>query len=207
RRGRGPGGVGPPARPHKRNPVAALAVAACTARAPGLVATVLAVMAQEHERAAGGWPAEWEPQRDLLRLVGSAAAWSRELLDGLEVDPARMRANLDATGGLVMAEAAVAALSGPLGPGRARAPVDGRGRRAQAPRPRRRTGPGRGGGGPPVGPARPGPGPRAGRRGGPAGHGHRPPPARHAAGGARGGRPPARRRGRGSPSTGPQRGR
>jgi 3-carboxy-cis,cis-muconate cycloisomerase len=132
REGGGPGRGGSSAMPHKRNPVAALAVAACTARAPGLVATVLAVMAQEHERAAGGWHAEWEPQRDLLRLVGSAAAWSRELLDGLEVDPARMRANLDATGGLVMAEAAVAALAGPLGPGRARELVDEAARRATA---------------------------------------------------------------------------
>jgi adenylosuccinate lyase len=43
-----------------------------------------------------------------------------------------MRANLDATGGLVMAEAAVAALAGPLGPGRARKLVDEAARRATA---------------------------------------------------------------------------
>ena len=122
--GGGPGRGGSSAMPHKRNPVAAVAVAACTARVPGLVATVLGVMAQEHERAAGGWHAEWEPQRELLRLVGSAAAWSRELLDGLEVDPARMRANLDAAGGLPMAEAAVTALAGVLGRVRARELVD-----------------------------------------------------------------------------------
>jgi 3-carboxy-cis,cis-muconate cycloisomerase len=115
---------GSSAMPHKRNPVGAVAVAACTARVPGLVATVLGAMAQEHERAAGNWHAEWEPQRDLLRLVGSAAAWSRELLERLEVDPARMRANLAASGGLPLAEAAVAALAGPLGPGRARELVD-----------------------------------------------------------------------------------
>jgi 3-carboxy-cis,cis-muconate cycloisomerase len=124
REGGGPGRGGSSAMPHKRNPVGAVAVAACTARVPGLVATVLGAMAQEHERAAGGWHAEWEPQRELLRLVGSAAAWSRELLEGLEVDPDRMRANLDAAGGLPMAEAAVAALAGPLGPARARELVD-----------------------------------------------------------------------------------
>jgi 3-carboxy-cis,cis-muconate cycloisomerase len=115
---------GSSAMPHKRNPVGAVAVAACTARVPGLVATILGAMAQEHERAAGNWHAEWEPQRDLLRLVGSAAAWSRELLERLEVDPDRMRANLDAAGGLPLAEAAVTALAGRLGPARARALVD-----------------------------------------------------------------------------------
>jgi 3-carboxy-cis,cis-muconate cycloisomerase len=132
REGGSPHRGGSSAMPQKRNPVAAVAVAACAARVPGLVATVLGAMAQEHERAAGGWHAEWEPQRDLLRLVGSAAAWSRELLEGLEVDPARMRVNLDATGGLVMAEAAVAALAGPLGRARARELVDEAAQRAAA---------------------------------------------------------------------------
>jgi 3-carboxy-cis,cis-muconate cycloisomerase len=116
--------------PHKRNPVAAVAVAACTARVPGLVATMLAAMPQEHERAAGGWHAEWEPPRELLRLVGSAASWCRELLEHLEVDPGRMRANLDAAGGLPLAEAAVAALAGPLGRRRAREAVELASRRA-----------------------------------------------------------------------------
>jgi 3-carboxy-cis,cis-muconate cycloisomerase len=132
REGGDPARGGSSAMPHKRNPVAAVAVAACAARVPGLVATVLGAMAQEHERAAGNWHAEWEPQRDLLRLVGSAAAWSRELLDGLEVDPARMRANLDAAGGLPMAEAAVGALAGVVGRGRARDLVDQAARRAAA---------------------------------------------------------------------------
>jgi 3-carboxy-cis,cis-muconate cycloisomerase len=126
----GEGRGGSSAMPHKRNPVAAVAVAACTARVPGLVATMLAAMPQEHERAAGGWHAEWEPQRELLRLVGSAASWCRELLEHLEVDPGRMRANLDAAGGLPLAEAAVAALAGPLGRRRAREAVELASRRA-----------------------------------------------------------------------------
>jgi 3-carboxy-cis,cis-muconate cycloisomerase len=120
----GEGRGGSSAMPHKRNPVAAVAVAACAARVPGLVATMLAAMPQEHERAAGGWHAEWEPQRELLRLVGSAASWSRELLEHLEVDAGRMRANLEAAGGLPLAEAAAAALAGPLGRRHARELVE-----------------------------------------------------------------------------------
>ena len=80
---------------HKHNPVAAVSVLACTKRVPGLVASILAAMEQEHERAAGAWQAEWGVHLELLGLVGSAAAWSRELLENLIVDPERMRANLD----------------------------------------------------------------------------------------------------------------
>jgi 3-carboxy-cis,cis-muconate cycloisomerase len=87
-------------------------------------------MPQEHERAAGGWHAEWEPQRELLRLVGAAASWCRDLLEHLEVDAGRMRANLDAAGGQPLAEAAVAALAGPLGRRRAREAVEAASRRA-----------------------------------------------------------------------------
>jgi len=101
--------------PHKRNPVGAVAVIACAQRAPGLVATILGAMAQEHERAAGAWQAEWEPLLELLRLAGSAAASLRELLEGLDVDAERMRVNLDATGELVMSESVAAALSQSIG--------------------------------------------------------------------------------------------
>jgi 3-carboxy-cis,cis-muconate cycloisomerase len=80
---------------HKRNPVAAVSVLACARRVPGLVATILAGMEQEHERAAGAWQAEWGTVSELLSLTGSATAWGRDLLEGLEVDPARMRENLD----------------------------------------------------------------------------------------------------------------
>jgi 3-carboxy-cis,cis-muconate cycloisomerase len=102
--------------PHKHNPVAAVAALSCTERVPGLVATMLAAMRQEHERAAGSWQAEWETLPQLLRLVGSAAGWLRDALTGLQVDAARMRANLERTGGLLMSEAAATALARTLGP-------------------------------------------------------------------------------------------
>jgi 3-carboxy-cis,cis-muconate cycloisomerase len=84
--------------PHKRNPVAAISALAGARQAPGLVANLLAAMEHEHERAAGAWHAEWAPLRQLLLSTGSAAAWLRECLGELEVDPARMRANLDEAG-------------------------------------------------------------------------------------------------------------
>jgi 3-carboxy-cis,cis-muconate cycloisomerase len=80
---------------HKHNPVAAVSVLACTKRVPGLVATALACMEQEHERAAGAWQAEWGTYAELLGLTASAAAWARELLESLEVDADRMRENLE----------------------------------------------------------------------------------------------------------------
>ena len=97
-------GGGSSAMPHKRNPVAAICALACAQQAPGLAATLLGAMAHEHERAAGAWHAEWRPLGELLRSTGSAVAWLRESLEGLEADPERMRANLDATGGRMLAE-------------------------------------------------------------------------------------------------------
>jgi 3-carboxy-cis,cis-muconate cycloisomerase len=99
-----PGRGGSSAMPHKRNPVAAIAILGCTRQVPGLLATLAAAAEQEHQRAAGAWHSEWQPFAGLLRLTGSAASWGVELLAGLTVDPARMRANLDAAGGLPLAE-------------------------------------------------------------------------------------------------------
>jgi 3-carboxy-cis,cis-muconate cycloisomerase len=83
---------GSSAMPHKRNPVAAISVLACTRRTPGLVATMLSSMESELERAAGAWQAEWGTMTDLLRLTGSAAAWMRDLLEHLEVHAGSLEA-------------------------------------------------------------------------------------------------------------------
>jgi 3-carboxy-cis,cis-muconate cycloisomerase len=95
-RERGEGRGGSSAMPHKRNPVSAVSVLACTRRVPGLVATMFAAMEQEHERAAGAWQAEWGTLTELLRLTGSATAWARDLLERLEVDVEAMRAGVGA---------------------------------------------------------------------------------------------------------------
>ncbi|MFI5839320.1 lyase family protein [Catenuloplanes sp. NPDC051500] len=101
--------------PHKANPIAAISAAASAARAPGLTATLYAAMPHEHQRAAGAWHAEWLPLTDLLRATGSAAHWLRECLGSLEIDVARMRANLDLTGGALLAERVAGALAPTLG--------------------------------------------------------------------------------------------
>jgi 3-carboxy-cis,cis-muconate cycloisomerase len=61
-------------------------------------------MAQEHERAVGAWHAEWETLSDTLALAGGSVAAMCEVMEGLEVYPDRMRENLDATEGLLLAE-------------------------------------------------------------------------------------------------------
>jgi 3-carboxy-cis,cis-muconate cycloisomerase len=80
--------------PHKRNPVGAVLARACAIRVHALAGTFGGE--HEHERAAGAWHAEWEPLSDALALTGAAAFHVRATLDGLEVDPERMRANLRA---------------------------------------------------------------------------------------------------------------
>jgi 3-carboxy-cis,cis-muconate cycloisomerase len=74
-----------------------------------------AALVQEHERAAGAWHAEWDALTNALALTGGAAWWMREVLEGLEVDAERMRENLDATGGLLVAERVSGLLAERLG--------------------------------------------------------------------------------------------
>ncbi len=105
--------------PQKRNPVGAAVAIAASLRAPGLVATVLGAMTQEHERGIGGWHAEWETIPDLVRLTAGSARAMAQALGTLVVDSDRMAANLRQTGGLIAAEAVAMALADALGKHRA----------------------------------------------------------------------------------------
>jgi 3-carboxy-cis,cis-muconate cycloisomerase len=111
----GEGRGGSSTMPHKRNPVAAATALAAATMAPNLAATIFAAQVQDHERSAGPWHAEW-PTLPILQLVTSGAlAATVDIAEGLEVDAARMRVNLGATNGLIMAEAVTMALAEKIG--------------------------------------------------------------------------------------------
>ena len=101
--------------PHKRNPVGCAAVLTAAMRAPNLVATVFSGMVQEHERALGGWQAEWEALPDLARLTGGALAQITAIVSNIEVNADRLAANLDLTHGLILGEAVMLALGDQIG--------------------------------------------------------------------------------------------
>ncbi|MDQ1050033.1 3-carboxy-cis,cis-muconate cycloisomerase [Streptomyces sp. V4I2] len=113
-------GGGSSAMPHKANPVRSTLVAAAARRAPQLAATLYGSLVAEDERPAGAWHAEWEPLRDLLRLVGGAARDAAELTEGLRVHADAMREHLDLTHGLVVSERLSAELAPVLGRARAK---------------------------------------------------------------------------------------
>jgi 3-carboxy-cis,cis-muconate cycloisomerase len=111
----GTGRAGSSTMPQKRNPVAAVAALAAMTVAANLAAAILNAQAHEHERATGTWQAEW-PVYPALALVTSGALHAIvEIAEGLNVDEQRMRANLDAGGGRIMAEAIAFALAARLG--------------------------------------------------------------------------------------------
>jgi 3-carboxy-cis,cis-muconate cycloisomerase len=111
----GEGRGGSSTMPHKRNPVAAASALGAATMAPGLAATIFAAQVQDHERSAGPWHAEWPTLPTLMLVTSGALAAIVDIAEGLEVDAARMRVNLDASGGLIMAEAVTMALAEKIG--------------------------------------------------------------------------------------------
>jgi 3-carboxy-cis,cis-muconate cycloisomerase len=101
--------------PHKRNPAGCAVALAAAARVPGLVATFLSTMPQEHERGVGGWHAEASTVAAVVQATASAALAIAGVLEGLTVDAERMRANIAATNGVVFAERAMTLLASALG--------------------------------------------------------------------------------------------
>jgi 3-carboxy-cis,cis-muconate cycloisomerase len=111
----GEGRGGSSTMPNKRNPIACSLTLAAAQRVPGLVATFLSAMVQEHERGAGGWQAEWSVLTGVVQSTGVAIASMAEAAEGLSVDPEKMRVNIRNTNGLIFAERAMMLLGPKLG--------------------------------------------------------------------------------------------
>ncbi len=101
--------------PQKRNPIASEYILASARAVQALVPLVQGAMAQDHERATGPWQAEPLALPQAFVLAHGALQHARSIADGMVVDAARMRANLDLTGGLIMAEAVMMGLAPVLG--------------------------------------------------------------------------------------------
>jgi 3-carboxy-cis,cis-muconate cycloisomerase len=101
--------------PNKRNPTACSLTLAAARRAPGLVASFLSAMVQEHERAVGGWQAEWPVVAAVVQSTGVASASMAETAEGLAVDTKKMRVNIANTNGLIFAERAMMLLGPKIG--------------------------------------------------------------------------------------------
>jgi len=118
-----PGRGGSTAMPHKRNPVLSMRVLAATQPVPGLMAGLLAALPQEQERALGNWQAEMAQLPDVFIHALSAANALAELLDGVQFDEARCRANIDALQGTIFSEGLAALFAPALGKPEAQARV------------------------------------------------------------------------------------
>jgi 3-carboxy-cis,cis-muconate cycloisomerase len=128
----GEGRGGSSTMPHKRNPVAAASALAAATMAPNLAATIFAAQVGEHERSAGPWHAEWPTLPALMLVTSGGLAAVVDIAEGMEVDVARMRVNLDATRGLIMAEAVAMALAEKIGKSDAHHLVEAASRKAVA---------------------------------------------------------------------------
>ncbi|KJC34918.1 3-carboxy-cis,cis-muconate cycloisomerase [Bradyrhizobium sp. LTSP857] len=128
----GEGRGGSSTMPHKRNPVAAASALGCATMAPQLAATIFAAQVQDHERSAGPWHAEWPTLPQLMLVTSGALAAIVDIAEGLDVDAARMRSNLDATHGLIMAEAVTFALAEKIGKSDAHHLIEAASKRAVA---------------------------------------------------------------------------
>ena len=109
-----PGG-GSSTMPQKQNPAGCATALAAATRVPGLLASFLSGMSQQHERGVGGGHAEGPTVSALIQATGAALAALQRVAETLRVNPARMSANIEATGGAVFAERAMMLLARSVG--------------------------------------------------------------------------------------------
>jgi 3-carboxy-cis,cis-muconate cycloisomerase len=105
--------------PQKRNPIASEYILAAARTVHALVPVMLGAMAADHERATGPWQAEMLALPQAFVLTHGALQHARAIAEGMVIDAARMRRNLDLTGGLIVAEAVMMGLAPHIGRGEA----------------------------------------------------------------------------------------
>jgi len=101
--------------PQKRNPISSCYIHAAASVVRQHAAALMDAMIADHERSTGPWEIEWIVLPDAFCLIAGALKQTRFVLEGLEVDTARMRANIDLTNGLVMSEAVMMGLGRYIG--------------------------------------------------------------------------------------------
>jgi 3-carboxy-cis,cis-muconate cycloisomerase len=101
--------------PQKRNPISSELILACAKAVRQHAGLMLDAMVQDYERATGPWHAEWIALPEAFILTGGALNQAKFMLNGLIVDEARMRKNLDMTHGLIVSEAVMMGLAPFLG--------------------------------------------------------------------------------------------
>ena len=101
--------------PQKRNPISSLYIHAAVAVVRQHAASLMEAMVADHERSTGPWEIEWIVLPEAFCLMAGALKQTRYILEGLEVDVAKMRSNIDLTNGLVMSEAVMMGLGRALG--------------------------------------------------------------------------------------------
>jgi 3-carboxy-cis,cis-muconate cycloisomerase len=126
----GEGRGGSSTMPHKRNPTACSLTLTAAHRVPGLVASFLSAMLQEHERGVGGWQTEWPVVATVIQSTGVAVSSMAEVAEGLSVDKEKMRLNIEKTNGLIFAERAMMLLGSKLGRDVAHKLLEGAARRS-----------------------------------------------------------------------------
>lgn len=105
--------------PQKRNPISCELIIALARAVRSNVGLMLDAMLADLERATGPWHLEWIALPECFIGTAGALKQARFMLEGLVVDTARMRRNLDLTGGLIVAEAVMMAIAPHTGRGAA----------------------------------------------------------------------------------------
>jgi 3-carboxy-cis,cis-muconate cycloisomerase len=101
--------------PQKRNPISSCYIHSAISVVRQHAAALMDAMVADHERSTGPWEIEWIVLPEAFCLLAGALKQARYVVEGLEVDEAKMRANLDMTNGLVVSEAVMMGLGRSIG--------------------------------------------------------------------------------------------